>query len=110
MSIDTKESLLRTPAPWGIAILRAVSSPVGRWARVALGPLIVIGALLAGGPSLILAPIGILMTVTGVFNLCPAGPLLGRPLKGEALVLSFDRVDAVRRRAGVVRDTRDVRP
>lgn len=101
---------MKTPAPWGIAVLRAVSSPIGRWARIALGPLIIVAAVLSGGPALALVAIGLLMTVTGIFNLCPAGPLLGRPLKGDALVLSFDRVDAVRIERGVVRNTQDVRP
>jgi hypothetical protein len=85
-----------TPAPWGIAILKAVSSPVGRWARIVGGPAIIGGGILSGGWALVFVPVGILMLVTGALNLCPAGLFLGRPVNGEKLTLSFDRVDAVR--------------
>jgi hypothetical protein len=40
---------MRTPGPWGIAVLKAVSSPVGRWARIVGGPLIVAGSIASGG-------------------------------------------------------------
>ena len=40
-------------------------------------------------------PVGILMLTTGVLNLCPAGFFLGRPVKGDELILSFARIDAV---------------
>ncbi|MBX9471382.1 YgaP family membrane protein [Microcella sp.] len=86
---------MKTPAPWGIAVLTAVSSPVGRWARIIGGPAIIAGSLLSGGWALALIPVGILMLATGVLNLCPAGFFLGRPVKGDELVLSFTRVDAV---------------
>jgi hypothetical protein len=36
-----------------------------------------------------------MMLATGVLNVCPAGLFLGRPVNGEKLILSFDRVDAV---------------
>jgi hypothetical protein len=85
-----------TPAPWGIAILKAVSSPVGRWARIIGGPAIIAGSIVSGGWALALIPVGILMLTTGVVNLCPAGLFLGRPVNGEKLILSFDRVDAVK--------------
>jgi hypothetical protein len=86
---------MKTPAPWGIAVLTAVSSPVGRWARIIGGPAIVAGSILSGGWALALIPVGILMLTTGALNLCPAGLFLGRPVKGDELVLSFARVDAV---------------
>ena len=87
---------MKTPAPWAIALLTAVSSPVGRWARIILGPLVVVGAIVTGGWALALVPIGVMMLVTGILNLCPAGPLLGRPAKGDELILSFQRVYAVK--------------
>lgn len=86
---------MKTPAPWGIAVLTAVSSPAGRWARIIAGPAIVAGGILAGGWALALIPVGMLMLATGVLNLCPAGLFLGRPVKGDELILSFARVDAV---------------
>lgn len=86
---------MRTPAPWGVAVLKAVSSPAGRWARILGGPAIIIGAVASGGWALLLVPVGALMLATGILNLCPAGLFLGRPVKGDELVLSFDRVDAV---------------
>lgn len=88
---------VRTPAPWGIAVLKAVSSPAGRWARIVLGPLVIVGSIAAGGWALVLVPVGIMMTVTGILNWCPAGPMLGRPIKGDELILSFDRIQAVPR-------------
>jgi hypothetical protein len=87
---------MKTPAPWGIAVLKAVSSPAGRWARIMGGPVIIAGSIVSGGWALALIPIGVLMFSTGVLNLCPAGLFLGRPINGESLILSFDRVDAVR--------------
>ena len=89
---------MRTPAPWGIAVLKAVSSPTGRWARIVGGPAIVVGSIVSGGWALALIPIGVLMLATGVLNLCPAGLFLGRPVNGEKLILSFDHVNAVRLR------------
>lgn len=86
---------MKTPAPWGIAVLTAVSSPAGRWARIIGGPAIVAGSILSGGWALALIPVGVVMLATGVLNLCPAGLFLGRPVKGDELILSFARVDAV---------------
>lgn len=86
---------MRTPAPWGIAVLKAVSSPAGRWARIIGGPVIIAGSIVSGGWALLLVPVGLLMLATGVLNLCPAGLFLGRPVNGDKLILSFDRVDAV---------------
>jgi len=85
---------MKTPAPWGIAILKAVSSPAGRWARIVGGPSIIAGSIVSGGWALALIPVGVLMLTTGVLNLCPAGLFLRRPVNGEKLILSFDRVDA----------------
>ncbi len=87
---------MKTPAPWGIALLKAVSSPAGRWARIIGGPAIIIGSIVSGGWALALIPVGVLMLATGLLNLCPAGWFLGRPVNGEKLILSFDRVEAVR--------------
>ncbi len=86
---------MRTPAPWGIAVLKAVWSPAGRWARIVGGPAIIAGSIVSGGWAFALIPVGVLMLATGVLNLCPAGHFLGRPVNGEKLILSFDRVDAV---------------
>jgi hypothetical protein len=86
---------MKTPAPWGIAVLKAVSSPAGRWARIIGGPVIIAGSIVSGGWTLLLVPVGLLMLATGVLNLCPAGLFLGRPVNGDKLILSFDRVDAV---------------
>ena len=81
---------MKTPAPWGIAVLRAVSSPAGRWARIVGGPAIVAGSVVSGGWALALIPVGLLMLTTGVRNVCPAGLFLGRPIKGDELIRSFD--------------------
>lgn len=86
----------KTPAPWGIAVLKAVSSPAGRWARIIGGPAIIAGSIVSGGWALALLPVGLLMLTTGILNLCPAGLFLGRPVNGDELILSFQRVDAVR--------------
>jgi len=86
---------MKTPAPWGIAVLKAVSSPVGRWARIIGGPVIIAGSIAAGGWALLLIPVGLMMLAMGVLNVCPAGLFLGRPVNGEKLIPSFDRVDAV---------------
>ena len=80
----------RDEPPWAITVLKAVSSPVGRWARI------IPGAVLSGGLALALIPVGVLMLVTGALNLCAAGLFLRRPVNGEKLILTFGRVDAVR--------------
>jgi len=85
----------KTPAPWGVAVLKAMSSPAGRWARIVGGPAIIAGSIVSGGWALALLPVGVMMMATGIVNLCPAGLFLGRPVNGEELILSFDRVDAV---------------
>ncbi len=43
---------MKTPAPWGIAVLTAVSSPVGRWARIIGGRAIIAGSIFSGGWAL----------------------------------------------------------
>jgi hypothetical protein len=70
-------------------VLLFMSSPWGRWGRIALSPLMITGGLLIGGAALIMVPFGVLMLVTGSMNLCPMGPIYRQPLKGEKIIANM---------------------
>jgi hypothetical protein len=61
-----------------------MSTGPGRVVRVAIGiALIVLGAAI-GGAGWALAAFGLLPLATGVFNVCPISPLVGRSWRGNA--------------------------
>lgn len=91
--MTTKSSPRPIPAST-IAVMKAVSSPVGRWARIVGGPVLIAGSLISGGWALALIPLGIMMFTTGLLNLCPAGLFYRTPLNGKKLLISFDQVDS----------------
>ena len=61
-----------------------MSGGLGRGLRIVVGlTLIVIGLLSIGGPGgLILAVVGAVPLVAGLFDVCLFAPLFGAPLKG----------------------------
>ncbi|SCX14573.1 DUF2892 domain-containing protein [Candidatus Aquiluna sp. UB-MaderosW2red] len=77
-----------------IAVMKAVSSPAGRWARIVGGPVLIAGSILSGGWALALIPLGLMMFSTGLLNLCPVSLYYRAPLNGEKLLFFFDQVDS----------------
>jgi len=60
------------------------------------GPLIIFGSILSGGWSLSSIPPGIMMLVTVIMNLCPAGSVFRRLIRNKELLFHFDQVAALR--------------
>ncbi|MDM8546768.1 YgaP family membrane protein [Candidatus Venteria ishoeyi] len=67
------------------SLLSFMASPAGRIIRIlAGGGLIAWGLLGVGGNNgMMLAAIGALPMLTGIFNICLFAPLLGAPLSGS---------------------------
>lgn len=65
--------------------LRAMVSPAGRLARVALGSGLIGLGLGRGQKGWPLAALGLLPLSMGAFDLCALAPLAGLPLQGEQL-------------------------
>jgi hypothetical protein len=91
--MTTKASARPIPAST-IAVMKAVSSPVGRWARMIGGPVLIAASIFSGGWFIAFIPLGIMMFTTGLLNLCPAGLFYRAPLNGKKLLISFDQVDS----------------
>lgn len=72
------------------ALFRFMASPAGRILRiVAGGALIAYGLMVAGEPNgKLIAAIGLLPIMTGVFNICVIAPLFGKPLCGSKITAS----------------------
>ncbi|XWX03721.1 YgaP-like transmembrane domain [Aggregatilineales bacterium SYSU G02658] len=70
-----------------MALAKFMAGPVGRGARVVLGVvLIVLGLAVVGDTAgLILAAVGVVPILAGVFNVCLIGPIIGAPLSGKDL-------------------------
>lgn len=66
-----------------------MASPVGRGIRVLAGGGLIAWGLVGMGTSspvgITIAAIGVLPILTGVFNICLLGPLLGAPLSGSKM-------------------------
>lgn len=68
-----------------MAFARFMSTTTGRLLRIVAGiALILIGLLAVGdGGGVVLAIIGVIPLLAGVFNVCLVGPLLGAPFYGK---------------------------
>jgi hypothetical protein len=64
-----------------------IASPAGRIARILAGGGLIAWGLLGVGTTsgTIIAVIGVLPILTGLFNICLFAPLLGSPLRGSKL-------------------------
>lgn len=66
--------------------LRLMNSPLGRFARMFLGTLMVwYGAKLGGALGNIMAILGLVPFLAGIFNLCLLAPLFGYPMSGKKM-------------------------
>jgi hypothetical protein len=72
------------------AFVGFMASPAGRILRIVAGSAIIAwGLLVVGEPNgKIIAAVGALPILTGVFNICVVGPLFGSPLSGSKARLS----------------------
>lgn len=70
-----------------MALAKFMAGPVGRGARIVLGiVLIVLGLSVVGDTAgLILAAVGVVPILAGVFNICLIGPIIGAPFSGRDL-------------------------
>lgn len=66
-------------------IVSFLRSPTGRGLRIALGLLLVFAGvnMIGGTAGLLVAAIGVVPVVAGVFNFCLAAPLFGFDINGR---------------------------
>lgn len=69
-----------------MAFAKMMASPLGRLIRIVAGiALVVIGLVsVQGVGGIVLAVIGVLPILAGVFNVCLVAPLIGAPFSGKA--------------------------
>lgn len=68
-----------------MSFFRFMASKAGRGTRIVAGlVLIVVGALI-GGAGWILAAVGLVPLLAGVFDVCVLAPLMRRPFSGDDL-------------------------
>jgi hypothetical protein len=69
-----------------MAIAKFMSSMAGRLLRIVAGiALLVVGLLTGGTTGIVLAVVGVVPVLAGVFNVCLIAPLLGAPFLGRDL-------------------------
>jgi sulfite exporter TauE/SafE len=68
-----------------MALARFMARPIGRILRIIAGVvLIAVGLLVVGDTAgIIVAAIGLLPILAGVFNVCAIAPLIGAPFAGK---------------------------
>jgi hypothetical protein len=63
-----------------------MASRTGRWTRMLAGASMVMGGLALGSPrGRLMAVVGLVPLLAGVFDFCLFGPLVGLPVSGEAI-------------------------
>jgi hypothetical protein len=67
-----------------LRFLDYMSTGPGRMIRAAVGLVLVLTGAVLGGYWWLLATAGLLPLATGVFNVCPISPFLGRSWRGNA--------------------------
>jgi hypothetical protein len=70
-----------------MALIDFLASPTGRWVRIAVGgALFAIGLLaLKGTGGAVVAVIGLVPLLAGMFDVCLIAPLFGAPLSGRKI-------------------------
>jgi hypothetical protein len=65
--------------------IRFIASPAGRILRIVAGSATIAWGVLAigGDDGMLIAAAGVLPILTGVFNICVVGPLIGGPISGS---------------------------
>ncbi|HYO55958.1 hypothetical protein [Archangium sp.] len=63
-----------------------MASRTGRWTRMLAGASLVVGGLASGSvKGKMMAVVGLIPLFAGAFDVCLFGPLVGLPLRGEAI-------------------------
>jgi hypothetical protein len=65
--------------------VRFMASNNGRMARIVAGIALIIGGLVSGGNGTLLAVIGAVPLLAGVFDLCFFAPVCGLPVNGAKI-------------------------
>lgn len=73
--------------------LTFMASGYGRLIRLVVGGSLIAIALTQLGWALLLLPLGIAMTYTGIANVCPVGPLFRQSAKSAELLKSLQSYD-----------------
>jgi Protein of unknown function (DUF2892) len=69
-----------------MSFARFMSTPVGRGLRVLLGAAVIVWGLAVGGSGgLMLAVVGVVPLLAGLFNVCLLAPVLHAPFSGRRL-------------------------
>lgn len=67
-----------------MALVRWMSTGMGRWARIVLGlALLAIGYLMGGTWGVVVAVVGLVPILAAALNVCLFAPLFGAPLSGR---------------------------
>lgn len=67
-----------------MSVLNFLSSTAGRWVRGLVGVALIALAVVLGGWWLLLAALGVVFVLVGLFDVCLIAPLAGRPFRGTA--------------------------
>ncbi len=68
-----------------MAFTTFMASTAGRALRILVGAALIVIGLTIGGAGWILAAVGLVPLLAGVFDVCLFGPLLGQALKGSEI-------------------------
>jgi hypothetical protein len=70
-----------------MALIDFLASSTGRWVRIAVGGVLFAVGLLAleGTGGIIVAVIGLVPLLAGMFDVCLVAPLFGAPLSGRKI-------------------------
>jgi len=68
-----------------MGFFRFMASKAGRGTRVVAGLVLIIVGALIGGAGWILAVVGLVPLLAGVFDVCVLAPLMRRPFSGDEL-------------------------
>jgi hypothetical protein len=62
-----------------------MSTPTGRWLRIIVGLILILLGMLAvhGKKGIVVAIIGLILFLAGIFNVCVLAPLFGGHFKGS---------------------------
>jgi len=65
-----------------MSVLNFLASMAGRWTRGIVGAVLIVLGLTLGGAGFVLAALGVVFVLVGIFDVCLLAPLFGWPPKG----------------------------
>ena len=67
-----------------MSVLEFFATPAGRWARAAVGAVLLVLAFVVGGAwAWVLGVLGVVFVAVGALDVCLLAPLFGKPLRGR---------------------------